>query len=153
MKEKSLRLKVTCLTPKGKAEKASKSFGMRYFDLLNKPLETKIVSDTEFYYVYEYKKEKTMENMINKKIPAGIQKIRGIYLLIIHLVDKGNKLGKKGAWTVERVRRWMLKRLNKQVKNPRELEDFVDAIDIKDKNEIMELLAKDMISYKILGGK
>ena len=147
------RLKVTCLTPRGKAEKASKNFGMRFLSMVKKPIETVLVSDSEFYYIYEYKKEKDMLKVLNKKIPKGAENIRGTYMLIIHLVDKGNKMAKKGAWGVERVRRWIFKQLRKKVANPREFEDFIDAIDMSDRDEIMQFLVSDIISGEILGGE
>ena len=115
-----IKVKITCYTPKGKAKKSAESFGLKYFSVIQKPIEKKIISDREFYYIYEYKDQKAVYKLMNKKIPNAEQKIRQFYVTIIHLIERGNKLGKKGAWKVEKVRRWIYKQLKKKVKNPKE---------------------------------
>ena len=144
------KLKIICHTPKGKAEKCSKGFGMQYFSALNKPIKTMITSGERFYYVYEYEKQKDMEKVIKKKIPNAERSIRNFYLIIIRLKEKGNKMAKKGAWKVEKTRRWILRQLRKKVENPKKFEDFIDVLDLSDKDYMMRFLARPLFEYKIL---
>jgi len=145
-----MKLKITCYTPKGKAEPSSKSFGMKYFHAMQKPIETKIVNKSQFYYIYSYEKEKDMMKVINKKIPKAEQSIRNFYIIVIKLVEKGNKIGKQGAWTIERTKRWILKQFKRKGGNPKEMKDFIDAINLEDKEEMEMFLSGKLFDYKIL---
>ena len=152
--KKKYKLKITCYTPKGKAEKSSKSFAMRHFDSLNTPVETKVVSDSEFYYIYEYDKIAKMERAMNKKVPKAVSTIRSFYLIVIHATRKANKLGKQGAWALERTKRFILKTIRKKMKDKeRELDDFIDGINMEDEEEILALLSGPVIEYEILEGE
>ena len=145
-----MKLKITCYTPKDKAEKCIRSFGMKYFSGVKKPLESKIVSHNEFYYIYEYKNEKDMYKAIHKKIPKAEHAIRSFYLTLIHLIERANKIGKAGAWTIEKVRRWIMKRMRKKGFEQREMEDFIDAVSLEDKDYMIEFLGNKLFEWEIL---
>ena len=147
------KLKIICYTPKGKAKKCSKGFGMQYFSSMKKPIKTALVSDSEFYYIYEYEKEKDMLKLINIKIPKAEKNIRAFYITLIHLKERANSLAKKGAWKVEKAKRWIMKQLRKKVKNPKEYDDFVDAMDLSDKDYMMEFLSKPLFEWFIMEEK
>ena len=142
-------IKITSYTPKGKAKTCSKNFAIQYFGALQKPIETKVVSDKEFYYVYEYDKPSKRDRIINKKIPKAEMSIRNFYTIIIHLVERGNKIAKKGAWKIERTKRWIMKQLRRKVKNPKGFEDFIDAVELTDKKQMMIFLSKPLFDYEV----
>lgn len=145
-----IRLKITCYTPKGKAKSSSKSFGMKYLDVLNKPVETKIINSSKFYYIYEYEDQKKVDKIINKKIPKAEQTIRAFYINIIGIVKRANNLGKKGAWHVDRVRRWILKRFKQKGGEPKDIEEFLDAVNLTDEQEMLEFLSGPLFEYEVL---
>lgn len=145
------KLKLTCYTPRDQAKKCSKGFAMKHFGFASKPIETKVMSDTEFYHIWEFEKEKQMDRVIGK-IPKAEQSIRQVHIILFHIIGRGNKLAKKFAWSLEKTRRWMLKRLKQKVKDPKEMEDFINVIEINDEEELREFLAGELFKYEILEG-
>jgi len=144
-----MKVKITCYTPKGKAEKSSKSFGVKYFMVKKNPIETVVVNDHKFYYVYDLT-EQEHKKLIDKKIPKAETTIRMFYFTIINLSERANKLAKKGALKVEKVKSWILKRLKKKGYDEKKLDDFIDAIDLSDKDEILKFLANDLFKVRII---
>lgn len=147
------KLKIVCKTPdwiSNSAEKAAESFGMRYFSALKKPIETKIIDKGTFYYIYEYEKEKDMYKIIQGKIPKAEATIRKFYLIVIGLVKRANKMGKKGAWTIEKTRRWILRQFSKKGGDSKEMENFIDAIELEDLDLMMKFLTEELFTYEIL---
>lgn len=143
------KTKITCYTPKGQAEKASKSFGIKHFEYLKQPLETKIVSDSEFYYIYEYENIKDYNTLIDKKIPKAEMSIRKFYTMLIYLVERANKIAIKKAWQIEKAKGWLMRMLHKNGFNEREMSDFIDAINLEDKDEIIALLSKPLFNVEM----
>ena len=129
-------------------EAAAKSF-KKYFSLGNKPIETKIVSDEELYYIYILKDDKEFYVM-KKGIWKAEKKIRGFYLIIMHLTKRANKIAKKGAWRIDKARRWIMKQLSKKNVKTREMEDFINAIEFGDEEMMTEFLKKEIISYEVV---
>ena len=146
------RVKLTCYTPKGKAEASMKTFGMKHFDVLHKPVETVLVSDTEFYYIYEYDKYKHVYKLQTQKIPAAQTAVRQFYTTLIHVVKRANKIGKEGAWHIEKIRRYILKMLGKKFKDTEENIEkmFRDSITLDDEAEIQEFLKGELFKFEIL---
>lgn len=144
-----IRAKLTCYTPKGKAEASSKGFGMKLFSGLNRPKETVIVSDREFYYIYDFEDEKKFKKFCNK-IPKAEQKIRMFYTVLFHVIGRANKMGKKGAWKLEKIRRWILKRLVKKGYDKKTMDDFIDGINIEDEKEMREFLGGELFRCDIM---
>lgn len=150
MSEKQeFKLKITCKAPKGKVEKAAKNF-KRMFSVVHKPYKYKVVNKTTFYFLYSFKTEKQRYVAINKKIPKVTDRIRGFYIVVISLVERGNKLAKKGAWSVEKARRWILNRLGKKGYNKKEMEDFIDGINLEDKEEMQQFLNQEIVKGEVL---
>lgn len=151
MKEKKLRLRVTCLTPKGKAEKAMKEW-RKQFPTFKKPIEEKIISDSEFYWVYEFGKEKKMYTFQKKVMLAEIG-IKKFYYMIMGTSNKANKMMKKFSWNIERARRWALRRINKkmQKEGKESIDDFKDIINMTDEKEMRKFLKKEIIKCEFLG--
>lgn len=149
MKPKEIfKLKITVMTPPNKAHIAIKRFG-KSMSLVKKPVKKKLINNESFYYIYEVN-EKEFNNFIKKKIPKAKHAIRAFYTTIISLANRANKLAKKGAWKVERARRWIMKQLKKKVKDPKEYEDFVNAIDLSDEDFMKDFLAQDLIKWEVL---
>jgi len=147
-----IKLKIICHTPKGKAKASAKSF-KRYFSVLKRPIDSKIIGDNKFFYVYEYETQKEVDKVINHKIPKAEMAIRSFYSTIMALVDRANKLGKKGAWNVLKMKRWIMRRLIKKYQDKETVkgfEDFLDAIDMSDKKEMMDFLTKPLIEHEVL---
>ena len=149
MTKEKYSIKIICFTPPGKAKKAIKTFRL-WFSKIQKPREEKVIDKNSFYLIYDFNKKAKLEHMINKSIPKAEMKIRSFYITLIHVVKKGNKLAKKGAWAVEKTKRWMIKRLGKTYANPKQFADFVDAISLEDEAQMMDFLSKDLINYEVL---
>jgi len=150
MQEKRLRLKITCLTPKGKAKKASKEW-RKQFPTFKKPVEQKIINDSKFYWIYEFKKEKDMYHFQKKTVLAAIG-IKRFYYMIMGASKKANKMKKKCNWGLEKARKWALKRINKNITDAdKKIDDFRDIINMEDEKDMRKFLKKDIITYKFLG--
>jgi hypothetical protein len=147
MQEK-LRLKVICLTPKGKAEKCAKEW-RKQFPTFKKPIEQKVVNDSKFYWIYEFEKEKEMYRF-NKKIAMVQTTIKRFYYIIMGTSTRANRLKKKMSWGLDKARRWALKRINKQLGKGKEIDDFKDLFNMEDEAEMRKFLEKDIIQAKII---
>lgn len=149
-KDKIVRLKITCYTPKGQAAKSSQSFGLRYLSLMNKPIETAVLSDSEFYYIYDLK-EKAAHKMMNDKIPSAEWKIRKFYTTLMGVIGRANKLGKRGAWGLEKIRRRIISELHRKTQeDEKTIEDMIDAIKIDDLDYMLDFLSKPLFKVEEL---
>lgn len=148
-KPKPIKVKITCKTPEGKAIAAAKSF-KKMFSMIKKPVEEVITSSESVYFIYEYARQKDVDRVINRKVPKIEQTIRTYYIIIIKIVERSNKLAKKGAWKLERTRRWILNRLVKKGYDKKEMEDFVDGVNLDDKDYMMKFLGQELISVEVL---
>jgi hypothetical protein len=142
-------IKITCLTPKGKAEQAMGSTA-RWLSLTNHPSKQEIINEESFYLIYNFKSAKEMERVTNLKIPQAIQRIRGVYSLLIHLVKRGKKLKNKFDWTVEQALKWIKRRFHKMTEQDKDSLDFIKDVSLEDETEIIEFLAKDIITWEVL---
>ena len=141
-------LKIICRTPKGKSEDCSKSFGMKYFDLMNKPVETKILSDEKFEYIFSFDSAKKRYKMMEKKIPMAETKIRNYYTIIMYFFDRGEKIAKKAQWTVDKIKRWIMKQLRRKYGDiqARDMQEYIDNADLSDKEIMLLFLAEPIFS-------
>lgn len=160
-----VKVKVTCFTPKGKAEECEKKWRDR-FPTFKNPLEKGIVSDREFYWVYDLKDMKDVYRF-HKKILMAEGGIRAVYGIIIRFFTRANKLMNKGRWTTDKVKKWLLKRWSKSQENSTregggldaekiggmDDEEFKDYIKMKDIDDMREFLAGDLIKYEIVEGE
>jgi len=149
MQNKKLRLKVTCLTPKGKAEKCKEEW-KKQFPTFKKVVEEKVVNDSEFYWVYEFDKENDMYKF-NKKILMTQATIKRFYYIIMGASGRTNRLMKKFNWGIDRARRWALKKINKQLGKGKEIDDFKDIINMEDEKEMREFLQQEIIKTEFVG--
>jgi hypothetical protein len=141
-------VKLTCYTPKGQAEKCSKSFAASHFDALKAPVATVVVSPGEFYYMYHYSKKAEVERLLTVKIPKAEANIRKAYSAIIFFIHRANKLAKKHAWGLEKATNWLKRRLRLN-NSLRSYAEMKDAITIDDEPEIMEFLTGDLFRTEI----
>lgn len=148
-----MKIKIKCKTPKGKAEASMKSF-IATFSLINRPIETKIVDPENYYLIYNVSKPKEMEDIIYKKIPKCKRVIKDTYTNIIWIVDRGNEVGKKFQWNADKIKRHMIRMLDKKFESSEtSWKDFVDTLELTDKEDILKFLAADdYIEYEILNG-
>lgn len=144
--EKLHYLKVKCNTPKGKADACIKSF-QRYFSLTNKPKQSIKESEESFHYIYAFKTEKEKWK-VTKKLPKAENKIRSFYTTIIYFCNRANKLSKKGAWKIEKTRRWILKQMRKKNISEKQMEDFINVIEMDDIEDMKKFLMGDLITWE-----
>lgn len=148
-KLKPIKVKIVCKTPKGKAKATAKQFKWM-FSKIKKPIKEKVQNSTTVYFIYEYKNQREVDKVINKTVPKIEFTIRTFYNTIIHLCDRANKLSKKGAWKLEKARRWILNRLAKKGYDKKQYEDMIDGIDLEDKDIMIAFLAQDLITVEML---
>lgn len=150
MQKEKWKLKVNCLTPKGKSEKAAHEW-KKQFPTFKKPIEEKVINDHEFYWIYEFDKEKQMQLFQKKTILAEIG-IKKFYRVIMGAGSRANKIGKKLKWGTEKMTRWALRRINKRLKkeNKDSINDFKDIINMEDEEAMREFLTKDLIVCEII---
>jgi len=143
-----MNIKITCLTPKGKAKTAYKNFD-KWFSWFRKPIKGEIIDDGSFYLMYELKNDNEIASF-KKKIWKAEKRIRQFYLVLMHLAKRANKLSKKGAWKIEKARAWIMKQLVKKNVNPRQMDDFINALEFGDEDMMTEFLKQEIIIYEVL---
>jgi len=146
-----MKVKITCKTPKGKAQASMKSF-IATFSLIDKPIETKLVNEQKYYLIYNVKNQNVMDDIIYRKIPKCKRVIKDTYTNIIWIVERGNEVGKKFQWNVDKIKRYMIRQLDKKFESSEtSWKDFVDTLELTDKEDIKKFLAADdYIQYEIL---
>ena len=153
------RLKISCYTPKGKAVKCEKEW-KRQFPSFKKPTKTEIPNDSEFYWIYDFEKEKKMYSFQKKCLLAEVG-IRKLYAFMIRFFSRANKLLNKSAWTAKKVKNWLVKRWKKTMKgNEEEIEKitamdeetFKDYIKIEDLEDMRKFLERDSLIVAVYLG-
>jgi len=154
------QLKITCLTPKGKAKKSMNSLkeSILGFFKYNKVDEQKILSDHEFYFKYTPKTEKEYNKVIKNAAKCEVT-IKKFYSLLIRILSRCNKLANKSSWGLKKARNWVIKRLKKlygddkdnkfvkDIENQSD-EEFKQMLNIEDIKDMQELLKKDLIKIE-----
>ena len=149
---KKYKLKITCLTPKGKAKRCMKDW-QKSLMVFNKPIKRGVISDIEFYYIYEFDKLNDMYTF-NKRILALQPKIKLVYGAIIRIVKRANKIMNKGRWATKKVKRWFMKRIRDvdtlSMVDAMSEEEFKDYLAFSDVDDINAFLKKDIIKTEFL---
>ena len=157
-KKYSHLLKVTCFTPSGKSEKCEHEW-RKQFPTFKTPVESKIVNDHEFYWVYGFDKDKDMYNF-QKKVMLAETSIRKLYRFMIKFFTRANKLMNKSAWTVKKVKKWLMKMWKKNIAGDEDAvkkmdamsdEQFKEYIKLEDKDDMELFLEGEIITTKYLG--
>lgn len=86
-------IKITCYTPKGKAESSSKSFSMqRIGGMFKSPIKTEVESDSIFRMTFSYNSMAERDNIILKKIPMAELAIRESYKQLMNRFRKAKDM-------------------------------------------------------------
>jgi len=150
-------LKVTCYTPKNKAEKCMKEW-KKQFPTFKKPIKSEIVNPQEFYWIYEFDKEKDML-FFNKKVLLAEGGIKKVYRFMLKFFKRANKLLNKSVWTTKKVKRWLINRWDKVMAGNKEEKDKIDNMSevefkehlkMEDEADIREFLEKEVIVTEFL---
>jgi len=145
-----MKIKINCLCPKGQAGKARGNFE-NYLFLVKKPIKSEITSEESFYFVYELKDDKELNLLIGHRIPKTIKRVRDTYSLIIHLVNRANKLKSKFNWAADKALRWARNRLRgKTEESKKDAEDLIKDITLDDLIPMRKFLEKDIITWELL---
>lgn len=152
------KIKITVLTPKNQAEKAMKKQrdALLGFKKQKKILEEKLVSHNKFYWIIPVDDEKDLVK-ITTRLSKGEIKIKQFYRTLIKLLDRANKLASKFKKGLSWVRRWIVKKLKKDKQtdyakqiNQMDNQELKNFIKIDDREEIIELMKKELITIKEL---
>ena len=148
--EEKCKIKINCLCPKGKSGSAMMAFE-KYLSAFHKPIESKLIDDSSFYFIYELKNQKELTTWTTNRIPKAVKRIRDTYWLIIHLVTRANKLVSNMNWATERALRWVNNMFEKKTKqNKEEVDKFFKDINLEDKDEFILFLQKDIITWEVI---
>ena len=150
------KLKIDVKTPKNQAEQCMKTQKTALLGVKKSKevLEEKLVKHNEFYWIIQVDSDK-QEREIIYKCAKGEVTIRNFYKALFKLIHRANKLGDKFNKGYAWMRRWMVKKLKKQMGSDQELikkvenmsdEEIKDFIKISDKEEMDKLLSGDMIT-------
>lgn len=153
------KVKVTCYTPKGKSKKCETEW-RKQFPSFKKPVKVGIPSGSQFFWIYEFNKDKDVY-IFQKKCILAEQSIRKVYGFMIRFFNRANKLMSKSAWTAKKVKNWLIKRWKKSVSgNEDEIdklksmdeETFKEYIKIEDLEQMKKFLSREeLIKVEILG--
>ena len=149
-------LKITCYTPKGKSVACEKEW-KKQFPSFKKPIKKGIPNDSEFFWIYDFKELKKMYTF-QKKCLLAEGGIRKLYRFLIRFFNRCNRLMNKSAWSVKKVRNWMVKRWKKTMKpgdnsnddqvakiEAMDDEQFKEYIKIEDLEDMQKFLEKDSL--------
>ena len=160
---KEIDLKITVKTPKGQAQSCMKTqkAALLGFKKVKTVKEEKMLNDHTFYWIVPAKNNDEMM-LMNKRLVRGEMFIKRFYRSLFKIISRANRLAtkfKKGAgW----IRKWMLKRLRKQVQDGDDSDgliqqisnmsdkEIIEFIKINDKKEMEKLLSGDLITTTIL---
>lgn len=138
------------ITPKGKAEKSSKTFAKRFPAILDKKPTTKIIDDSTFRLTFHNLNEKQRGKLMNKAAVVGVG-IKTFYRKIIKIGNRVNRLGTKFKWGVSKIKKRFAKEYQKAGAednkfNDMSEEEFKDFLNFEDIEEIKELLNKELVT-------
>lgn len=138
------------LTPKGKAEKSSKTFAKRFPSILDKKPTLQIMDDSTFRITFHNLNDKQINKLMTKCNLVEIG-IKGFYKKIIKIGNRVNKLGTKFKWGTEKIKRRFAKEYKKAGAEDNKFEqmtkeEFKDFINFEDLEEIKALLEKDLVN-------
>ena len=151
-----MKIKITCNTPKGQAEKSVKTqkATLLGLGLARKVKEQKVVSDTQFYWILDIEPKEL--GKVTKKVIKGETIIRKFYSVLIKNINRVNIIGTKTGKGINWIKKQLIKRLKKQfehsdsdemIKNLESMndEETHEYIKIHDKEAMQKFLKKDLI--------
>ena len=150
---KITKIKVTCLCIKGRSGETMINFE-KWLSMVKKPLESHIVDEESFYFIYDFKKDKDMTVFVNERIPKTVKRIRDTFSLIIKLVTRVNKISAGANWAVDKCLRWIRSRILKKMNNDQKGADdamkMIKDINLEDRDEMVTFLARDLITWEVV---
>jgi len=156
----TMKLKTTCITPKGKAKKCIVEW-RKQFPTFKKPIKEKLVSDSEFYWIYEFDKEKDLLHF-HKKVLMAEEGIKKMYNFMFKFFTRANKMLNKSVWTTKKIKNWLVNQYKKKVQGNEEQidkikkmndEEFKKYIKIEDEEEMREFLTKQLIKCEVFNNE
>jgi len=151
-KDRTIYLKVTCLTPKGKNEQCMKEWS-KQFPTFKKPIQKGLINDNVFFWVYKFKNTKDML-FFNKKVLIAEPAIKKTYRFMLKFFLRANKIINKSAWGLKKTKNWLIKQWTKkfkgengQIERMKDMDEteFKEHLKINDEAEIREFLDKNII--------
>lgn len=156
------QLKIICLTPKGKAKKSLANMKQNILGITKCESidQERIVSDKKFWFTYTPKNQKEYDKVLINSSKANVT-IKKFYSVLISILTRLNKLANKSKWGLQKMKRWLVKRLIKLYKNDKENdfvkdienqsdEEFKKMIKVEDIEEMQELMKKQLIKVEIV---
>lgn len=145
-----IKIKIICLTPKGKAGQAMHHF-TNWLSVNNKPIESTLVTEEKFYLIYNCKDNNEFYLFINHRIPKTIQRIRQTYRLIIHAVKRANKVGNKFNWAIDRSLRFAQNLYkNKTGAEAKDALEIIKDIKLDDLEQMEKFLLSEIITWELI---
>ena len=144
-KMSDILLKMTCITPPGKAVKCEESW-RKQFLIVKKPIKTIIVNDSKFLWYYKCKDEKERDYLHKKAIlvEGGVKSAYGAIIPVAKLIRRCKK---RMGWATERALKWMMGRnLHKDV----DLKKLKDLDDVSDIEDMQQFLRKELIHVELV---
>jgi len=141
------------LTPKGKAEKSSKTFAKRFPAILDKKPTIKIIDDCTFRMTFHNLNEKQRKKLMTKAAVVEVG-IKAFYSKIIKIGARVNRLGHKFSWTTAKIKKRFAKEYQKAGAENNKFEEmsdeeFKDFLNFEDVEEIKELMEKELVRIVI----
>lgn len=121
--------------------------------MLNEPTTTEVLSPNSFFYIYEYKKQKDVDDLIQKRIPRAEKTIKTFFRVMIQISTRAHALKKKAAWTAEKTKNWILRTLKKKGVDEKSIADFEKMVDGEtptDNEEMRKFLERELFSVEVL---
>ena len=155
-KEREYLLKITCKTPKNRANKEVATFKdmVTGFAGHKRVVAEQVIAHNKFILVVHCKDPKEMQYTLAKAAKSEVR-IKKIYKIIIKVFDKLNKLAKKGSWGLEKSKRALVTLLkingieqSAAKKWASDAKVTNGSFEIKDRKDILALLAGDIITVE-----
>jgi len=151
-------LEITVKTPKGQAKKVmnTQKDALLGFKKGKQLKREELINDSTFVWVAPCDDVKDMNYMI-KRLMKGERMIKNFYKTLIKTIDRANRLAAKFKKGTKWVRNWMIRKLKKEqqhdiVKQVEAMsdEEIRDFLLIQDRDDMMKLLAGELITVKEL---
>jgi hypothetical protein len=147
----NLDVTLEVITPKGKAEKSSKTFAKRFPALLGKKPSINILNDNTFRMTFHNLDEKQRKKLMTKSAVVEVG-IKSFYKQIIKLSSRVNRLGTKFKWGIEKIKKRFAKEYKKLQEDKSNSdfenmsnEEFKEFLNFDDIEEIKELMTKELV--------
>lgn len=149
-------LKITVRTPPNQAKPCmvKQRDALLGFKKQKEIIKEKLVDHQTFYWIVPAE-DAADQYMMIKRLAKGEVKIKNFYRTLIKTIDRANKLANKFKKGFQWMRRWLIKRLNKdqQTDFAKQVEDMPDEelkdfLKINDREAMMKLLAGTLIDVE-----